>query len=267
MAANSEEGISRDGGGAQRLSLRRAAGAVLVFLLLVFILPALATAGWWIAEARPASWRDADWSASGILPEPAADREPAVYLMAARTGGLKGAFSLHSWIVLKAAGSRAYERYDVVGWGTPVRRDTQPPDGRWYSNMPRIVHAVRGEEAGALVARFRQAIADYPYSRPGDYRIWPGPNSNTFTAHVLDKVPEFGAAMPSNAVGRDFAPGPVSVRWAADTFDFRVTIFGLAGFAVGERRGVEIQFAGLVAGFDLMRPALKIPAYGRVPLY
>ena len=56
--------------------------------------------------------------------------------MAARTGGLKGAFSVHTWIVIKKAGAKAYERYDKVGWGMPIRRNAYPADGRWYSNVP-----------------------------------------------------------------------------------------------------------------------------------
>ena len=37
-----------------------------------------------------------------------------------------------------------------------------------------------------------------------DYRIWPGPNSNSFVAHVLREVPELGTTLPPNATGRDF---------------------------------------------------------------
>ena len=46
------------------------------------------------------------------------------------------------------------------------------------------------------------------YRNYGDYRIWPGPNSNTFVATVLRAIPEVGATMPPNAVGRDFRPWP-----------------------------------------------------------
>lgn len=187
--------------------------------------------------------------------------------MAARTGGLKGAVAVHSWIVLKPAGAVDYDRYDVVGWGRPVRENTQPADGFWYSNRPRIVQAVHGAEAAALIPKFRTAIADYAYANAGDYHVWPGPNSNTFIAHLLDEVPEFGAAPLPNAVGRDFAPGIASLEWSPETLDLRATMHGLIGFAIGAHRGLELQFAGLVAGVDFRHPALKIPAYGRVDLF
>ncbi|MDP3898152.1 MAG: DUF3750 domain-containing protein [Mesorhizobium sp.] len=240
--------------------------SIVLFLLLVFVFPAVASALWWTVQDRPGSWRDADWSSSAVLPAPDADAEAAVYVMAARVGGLKGAFSLHSWIVTKQAGASSYDRYDKVGWGAPVRRNSRPADGRWYSNLPFVVHAVRGAAAAALIPRVEQAIAAYPYANHGDYQVWPGPNSNSFVAHVVRAVPELGAVMPPNAAGRDFAGGIGSVGWSSATGDVHATLHGLIGFSAGLTAGLEMHFLGLVAGVDFARPALKIPAYGRVEL-
>lgn len=233
----------------------------------VFLLPALATTGWWALADRPGNWRAADWSSAGLLPPADGDGEAAIYVLAARTGGLKGALSLHSWIVLKQPGSAAYERYDKVGWGSPVRRNSRPADGFWYSNVPVVVHAVHGAQAAALLPRFEAAIAAYPFAHHGGYRIWPGPNSNSFVAHVLREVPEFGAVLPPNAVGRDFRPGIVSFDVTPDWSDVHATLGGIVGFAAGRLSGLELHFAGLVAGIDLARPALKVPALGRVALW
>ena len=243
--------------------LRRIAAATLI----LFLLPAAATAAWWTAIERPASWRSADWSSSGLLPLPAAKDEAAIYVLAARTGGLKGALSMHSWIVLKRPGEPRYERYDKVGWGSPIRRDGWAADGRWYSNEPRFVVALTGEPAARLLPQVTRAIDGYPYAGRGDYRIWPGPNSNSFVAHVLREVPALGARLPPNAVGRDFAPGWFDVDWSSEALDLHVTFGGYVGFSAGLLSGVEIHLAGLVAGFDLRRPALKLPAYGTVPLW
>lgn len=240
---------------------------LLLFVALVFVLPVLATVAWWMLQERPANWRSADWSSSAVLPAADADREAAVYVMAARTGGLKGAFSLHSWIVLKKPGASAYERYDKVGWGSPVRRNSRAADGFWYSNRPFVVHAVRGEPAEALIPGIERAIASYPYSKNGDYQVWPGPNSNSFVAHVVRAVPELGASMPPNATGRDFAAGIGSFGWSPATGDVHATLHGLIGFSAGLTSGLELHFLGLVAGVDFARPALKIPAYGRVELF
>ncbi|WP_157015039.1 DUF3750 domain-containing protein [Mesorhizobium xinjiangense] len=248
-------------------SLRRALKILALFVAIVFILPTLATAAWWGMLERPSSWSTADWSASGVLPPAAAHPDAAVYLMAARTGGMKGAISVHSWIVFKRACNCPYERYDKVGWGSPVRRNAYTPDARWYSNTPEIVHALEGDAAAALIPRIEAAIASYPYSRRGDYYIWPGPNSNSFVAHVLRQVPEIDVVAPSNATGRDFAPGFAAVDLAPDWRDIHATLGGLMGFAAGARSGFEIHLFGLVAGIDFARPALKIPAYGRLPLF
>jgi hypothetical protein len=146
----------------------------LVFLLAVFIAPALANIGWWYVKDRPANWRQADWSSSGLLPAANADDSAAVYVLAARTGGLKGALAVHSWIVTKKAGANSYDRYDKVGWGAPIRKNSRPADGRWYSNEPFTVREVRGAAAELLIPQVEAAIASYPYSRNGDYRVWPG---------------------------------------------------------------------------------------------
>ena len=238
---------------------------LIVFLLAVFIAPALASAGWWYFQDRPASWHSADWTATGLLPPAASDRRAAIYVLTARTGGLKGAFAVHTWIVLKKPGARSYERFDKVGWGTPVRRNAYPADGRWYSNLPSIVREVHGAEAQRLLPRVEAAIESYPFSGPGDYRIWPGPNSNSFVAHVLKSVPELGARMPPNAVGRDFTGKLFSFSWLGAQRELRCDLGGLVGFAAGAG-AMELHFLGLVAGFDFARPALLVPGYGRVEL-
>jgi hypothetical protein len=236
-------------------------------ILLIFVMPALATAGWWSAQEHPGSWSSADWSSSGILPRAPTKDEAAIYVLAARTGGFKGAFSLHSWLVVKKPGSSSYDRYDKVGWGSPIRHNAYAADGRWYSNAPEIVASATGPEAAWLIPAVEQAIADYRYSNRGGYRIWPGPNSNSFVAHVLRGVPDLGFILPPNATGRDYAPGLLAVDLSPDWRDIHVTLGGVFGFAAGVRSGIEFHFAGLVAGLDFASPAIKIPAYGTVRLF
>src|SRR5215204_4417917 len=132
------------------LVLGRGILIVIAFVFLVFILPLLIHAGFWLRQDRPANWAVADWSDSGLLPSPSADPQANIRVLAARTGGLKGAVSVHSWIVLKRANAHDYQRYDVVGWGAPVRRNAFPPDGRWYSNDPEVIVEIKGERAEAL---------------------------------------------------------------------------------------------------------------------
>lgn len=237
---------------------------VLVLFLAIYLMPALASAGYWYIKDRPASWREADWSSAGILPEAADTPQATIHIFSAATGGMKGAVASHAWIVTKAANAGAYDRYDKVGWGKPVRRNAYAPDAYWYSNTPRVVASVSGEAAARLIPKIEAAIAAYPYSKPGGYRIWPGPNSNTFVAHVLRSVPELGVVLPPDAVGRDYLPEGRLFALDADGRDLHATLYGLIGVSAGMRSGFELHVLGLVAGIDFARPALKIPAIGRV---
>jgi hypothetical protein len=237
------------------------------WLMILFIVPALAAMGWWAVQEHPGSWRNADWSSSGILPTAANESDAVIHILSARTGGIKGALSQHSWIVLKRADATSYDRYDKVGWGQPVRRNAYAADGKWYSNTPMILQTIRGRQAEAMIPKIEAAINAYPYSQRGGYTIWPGPNSNSFVAHVLRQVPELGIVLPPNAVGRDYLANGAFVHVWKDYSDIQFSLFGLAGVSVGKRSGLELNFLGLVTGLDVFHPALKLPGFGRIGLF
>ena len=236
---------------------------IMLTILLVFFAPLLARAALYAAGDGPRSWRDADWSSTGALP-PAAQFEPArVVVFTGTTGAWKGIFSVHSWIVFKRAGAKAWTRYDVVGWGNPVRTNGWPADGRWYGNMPVAIADVSGAEAERLIPKIEAAIDDYGFAKAGDYRIWPGPNSNSFTAAVLRAVPELGVALPPNAIGRDFRDGFYAGRTDSGT-GAELNLWGFADIKVGWVEGLEVNLFGLVAGLDLRHPGVKLPGFGRI---
>jgi hypothetical protein len=108
-------------------------------------------------------------------------------------------------------------------------------------------------------------VADYSYSNFGDYRIWPGPNSNTFTATVLRAVPQLETTLPANAVGKDFRPYPYVGLTDSGT-GIEASLWGLLGAKLGWVEGIEVNFLGLVAGLDLRHPAIKLPGFGRIGL-
>jgi hypothetical protein len=47
---------------------------------------------------------------------------------------------------------------------------------------------------------------------------------------------------------------------------FQVSIYGLVGIMLAAREGLEVNLLGLSFGIDLVRPALKLPALGRLGL-
>ena len=234
--------------------------AAIATVLVVFIAPVLVRAAIWFAQDRPASWSSADWSSAGLLPDPRHDDEASIRVLAARTGGLKGVVSVHTWLVLKREGARSYERFDVVGWGDPVRRNSRPADGRWYSNEPVMVYELKGEPASRLLPKVEAAVRAYEWAQRGSYRIWPGPNSNTFVATVLAAVPELRAGLPPTAVGRDYRAG----RWFSRTplGGWSLSLGGVAGVTLGMRDRIEVNLFGLVAGLRFSRPAILLPGFG-----
>src|SRR5688500_16154124 len=82
----------------------------------LLIVPLIASTGCTLLNGG-ADWRTARRDSSNQAPDPAQTREAVVQVYAARTVGWKGAFGVHSWIVVKPAGAAHYTRYEVVGWG------------------------------------------------------------------------------------------------------------------------------------------------------
>jgi hypothetical protein len=236
---------------------------MLLAILALFLLPVVARAALFAMGDAPRSYRDADWSSTGTLPAASADKEARILVMTGTAGAWKGVLAVHSWIVLKRENADAWTRYDVVGWGSPLRRNNWPVDGRWYGNAPVAVADLHGAEAERLIPRIEAAVSDYRYRNTGDYQVWPGPNSNSFVAAVLRAVPELGVQLPSNAVGRDYRDGFYAGLTDSRT-GVELNLWGYAGLKLGWVEGVEFNLLGLVAGLDIRRPAIKLPGYGRI---
>jgi hypothetical protein len=236
---------------------------LLISFSILFLLPLGTHAVYWRLQGWAPSWNSADWSSSGLLKDASAQSEAQVLFLAARVGRWRGIFAEHCWVVVKDKNG-AWERYDVMGWGTPVRFNGQPPDGRWYGNDPRIFAKSEGMEAERLIPRIRGAVKSYPWQARGTYRVWPGPNSNTFIRHVASAVPEMEIVLPNTAIGRSvrtdgsvagLTPSRTGIEWSA---------WGYAGMSIGMKEGLEIDVLSAVFGIDFVRPAIKLPGWGRI---
>ena len=212
-------------------------------------------------------WWQARRDSSGQAPDPAVTEQAVVQVYAARAVRWRGIFGVHTWVVVKPAGARAYTRYEVWGFGVrrgrPAIRVTQAiaPDGYWFGSRPPLLTGLRGPVAAAAIDGIRAAVESYPYN--DRYTIWPGPNSNTFVAHIGRSVPQLRLDMPPTAIGKDYIPGNV-VAAAPSRTGYQFSLFGLLGLMVALEEGVEVNLLGLTAGVDLLRPALKLPGLGRV---
>lgn len=211
-------------------------------------------------------WRSASRDSVGLLPKAEDAPQAMVRVFAARTVRWRGIFATHCWIVLKEEGAQRYERFDYTGWGEPVRVNGYAPDGLWFGREPELVLAADGEIARSAIPKLRAAIDSYAFRQRGDYRAWPGPNSNTFVATVLSAAPELRAKLPTTAIGKDF---PVDGRWLAPTpsaSGFRLTLGGYGGVTLGWYEGLEVNVMGAIVGLEFRRPAINLPALGRFGL-
>jgi hypothetical protein len=236
---------------------------VIVFLFLL-VVPIAASTVKYLFGDRSVDWQSADRSSAGLLPSPAAHPDALVRVYAARTVRWRGIFAVHSWIVTKEPNAASYTRYDYTAWGEPIRINGFAPDGRWFGDMPVTIAAAEGEAAGRMIPKIRAAVEGYQLRSYGDYRAWPGPNSNTFVTAVLASVPELHAALPPTAIGKDFPYNGEMFGWTPSATGIRVTLGGYLGLTVGWVEGIEINFLGAVFGIDLRRPALKLPGVGRL---
>jgi hypothetical protein len=245
----------------------RMAGWILLLLALMLGGPLLTLA--FGRATLSGDWRTATHRPAGLAPEPSQHREAVVQVYASRAFGWRGAFAVHTWLAAKAPGADRYTRYEVIGWlarmgGSALSvSDRRAPDAEWFGAAPTLIRDVRGAGAEAIIARLPAVAAGYPYAMT--YRVWPGPNSNTFVAHIGREIPELRLALPATAIGKDYLPlGQVFARTPSGT-GYQLSLSGLLGVAAGPDDGLELNVLGLVAGFDLFPPALKLPGIGRFP--
>lgn len=220
----------------------------------------------YITEHVNADWRTASRESVGLAPHPVLTPEALVQVYGARAYGWRGYFGVHTWIAVKPSNASSYTVYEVIGWyltrgGSVVSIHEQIPDRRWFGNMPELLMEKRGEGVDALIDRIEQAAHQYPYDR--EYLIWPGPNSNTFTAWISRSIPELDLDLPPTAIGKDFL-GKEWVAAAPSGHGWQWSLFGLLGLIVSQVEGIEINILGLTFGVDPDPLAIKLPLIGRI---
>ena len=240
----------------------------LLLFVVFYLVPLGISAALYYRDGSGAGWYTADRSSAGLLPTPGS-RAAVLRIFSAQTVRWRGIFATHCWIVFKQAGASGYTRYDYTAWGEPIRMNGFEPDGRWFGRVPEVVFSADGEAAAALIPRIQHAVSGYAFRNQGDYRAWPGPNSNTFIAAIVNAVPEIRVALPPTAIGKDYPYDGSWLRITPSGTGIELTLAGYAGVTLGWVEGIEVNILGAVAGLDIRRPAIKLPGLGRlgVPLY
>lgn len=234
----------------------------MLLIVALLLIPVAVSVAMHTPSERP--WYAASREPSGLAPDPAKVREPVVQVYAARAFSWRGAFGVHTWIVTKREDAEELVRYDVVGWGGPptVRRNYLAPDAAWFGSEPELLLDRRGDGVGAMIDRIDAAVKGYPHM--DTYRTWPGPNSNTFVAHVARSVPDLRLDLPPTAIGKDYLPLTSALAAAPSRTGAQVSMLGMLGLTVALEEGVELNVLGLSLGVDVLRPALRLPGLGRI---
>ena len=220
----------------------------------------------WSGGSGAQDWRTASTEPVGLAPDPATTPEAVVQVYGARAVRWRGTFGIHTWIAVKPFRAKAYTVYEVIGWrlrynDTALAIRERAPDARWFGNAPELLADKRGAGVDALIERIDKAARAYPYA--GEYAVWPGPNSNTFTAWVARAVPELEADLPPTAIGKDFLGGRLIAK-APSGSGVQVSLYGLLGVLASGVEGFEVNVLGLIVGVDPFAPAIRLPLLGRV---
>lgn len=235
-------------------------------LSVIFLLFVLTITLMIFVPAKNSNWATASRQSANLVPLAQDDPEAKVQIYSARAFAWRGRFSLHTWIAVKEKNAASYKVYHAALWNRNrglgvVSQDEDLPDRYWYGAKPTIIFSASGEAAEKMIPQVYAAVKSYPYQDL--YRVYPGPNSNTFVAYVIRKVDGINLILPTNAIGKD---------WLGDEFfviseggrRIQFSLYGVFGFIIDLREGFEINILGLSFGVDFLRPALKLPIIGRL---
>ena len=202
-----------------------------------------------------------------LAPAPDQHHDAIVQVYAARTLGRKGKLAVHTWIVSKRSGADRYQRYEIMGWqlrysSSALRAGSWYGNTSWWGNPATLLVEHRGAGVDQMIDKIERAVESYPYQT--QYRLWPGPNSNTFTAHIGLAVPELRLDLPSTAIGKDYRPLHQLIGRSPSGTGVQFSLFGLLGVTLGLEEGVEMNLLGANFEWDALDLAVEVPVIGRI---
>jgi hypothetical protein len=173
-------------------------------------------------------------------------------------------FATHAWIDLRLDGE--WRRVEVMPYGPEVWRRRIPEtavfaDRRWDHEVIVLSFFDTEQDATRIARDVLRAAARYP--RKGDYRAWPGPNSNTFVEWLAHEIPGLHLELAPNAVGKDYGGwGTIRTTTTRTGLEFETAVLGAQA---GLQEGFELHILGLTAGLGLWPPRLKLPFLPSLP--
>lgn len=231
-------------------------------ILILLLLLSLA-----LTSCTSKSWREASRESAGIAPKASELKEDIVQIYYARAYSWRGYFGIHPWIAWKEKEEKQYTVAQVTSWnvrkmGTAISVAKDLPDRQWFGSMPKILIEVRGKEARKIIKQVKVLIKNYPFK--DKYRVWPGPNSNTFISFLIRNIEKLNIELPPHAVGKDYFGATTFASKTASETGFTLSAFGILGLTIGIAEGIEVNLFGIHLGIDFWTPALKLPIIGRL---
>ncbi len=217
---------------------------------------------------QSAAWWSQRRDSSAQAPDLSTTQDAIIQVYAARAVRWRGILGVHTWFATRRSNEDIYRRLEVMGYALrwsrqSVRIHPGMADQYWYGQRPVLLRELRGgEEVDRLIDRIHQVARQYPYN--DQYHIWPGPNSNTFTAYLGRKVPELSLDLPPNAIGKDYLTQDGFLQTPPSGRGLQLSLGGLFGLITAPEEGIEVNLLGLTAGVDFSPLALKLPAVGRI---
>lgn len=240
-----------------------------LLFLAVYVLPVIWQLGVYYFDAdRTSSWWDLRNDSSRQAPDPITTNDAIIQVYAARAVRWRGAVGVHGWVAFKRSSENFYTRLEVMGYalhwsGETVQSRRGRPDRYWFGSRPMLLREIRGgDKVDQLIDELEKSASAYQHNH--EYRIWPGPNSNTFIAHLGRKVPELNLELPGTAIGKDYLPRGRVFSLTPSGRGLQISAAGYVSLIIGLEEGIELNLLGISAGIDLSPPAIKLPAVGRI---
>ena len=182
------------------------------------------------------------------LRAPPAD-QATVLMISAGLGRPVEKLAHHPWFATRSKGA---DRWWL--WEVPRSSQTDDPFDNDPYVEPTLVAVWRGAAAERAIACLEREAPKWLEAL--DYRVWPGPNSNTFGDAMLYAC-DLHASQPATAIGKDWR-GWIGASWTTEGTGFQVES-PVLGLRLGLKEGVEVHVLGLPFGVDLWPPAIILP--------
>ena len=212
-----------------------------------------------------AHWRTANRQSMGTVPSPETFPEASIRIYYARSFNWRGAFAVHSWVALKEKNGNSYQIFQVMGWrlfGNQSSVDVHwgAPDRYWYGEKAMLLGEITGAAAEQAIPKIRQASEQYPFA--WSYRVWPGPNSNTYISYLIRSAGNLPFGLPPTAIGKDYPVDGAFFSKTPSHTGYQFSFYAFFGFILSKSEGLRFQLLGLEFGWNPLKGEFYWPGVG-----